>query len=80
LTKKEMASRLGIHEHTVVPWAKYGIITRHAYNGHAYLYEDPGANPPTKHCSRWDRLEDRAILIPETADESQLARIEPEEV
>jgi DNA invertase Pin-like site-specific DNA recombinase len=80
LAKKEMASRLGIHEHTVVRWAKYGIITRHAYNGHAYLYEDPGANPPTKHCSRWDRLEDRAILIPETADESQLARIEPEEV
>jgi DNA invertase Pin-like site-specific DNA recombinase len=80
LTKKEMASRLGIHEHTVVPWAKYGIITRHAYNGHAYLYEDPGANPPTKHCSRWDRLEDRAILIPEIADESQLVRIEPEEV
>lgn len=21
----------------VVPWAEHGIITRHAYNGHAYL-------------------------------------------
>jgi DNA invertase Pin-like site-specific DNA recombinase len=80
LTTKEMARRLGAHEQTVVRWGKYGIITRHAYNGHAYLYEDPGENPPAKHCSRWDRLEDRAILIPETADESQLARIEPEEV
>ena len=80
LTAKEMAHRLDAHEQTVVRWAKYGIITRHAYNGHAYLYEDPGEHPPAKHCSRWDRLEDRALLIPKTADESQLARIEPEEV
>ena len=31
LTAKEMAHRLDAHEQTVVRWAKYGIITRHAY-------------------------------------------------
>ncbi len=60
LTKKEMASRLGIHEHTLVRWAKHGIVTAHAYDGHAFLYEDPGSNAPVKQCSRWNRLVDRA--------------------
>jgi len=59
LTKKELAARLGIHEHTLTRWVKHGIITAHAYNGHAWLYEEP-ADPPAKHCSRWDRLTDRA--------------------
>jgi DNA invertase Pin-like site-specific DNA recombinase/DNA-binding CsgD family transcriptional regulator len=68
LTKAELANRLGIHEHTVVPWAEHGIVKRHAYNGHAYLYEDPGSNPPTKHCSRWDRLADRALAISTRSD------------
>jgi hypothetical protein len=63
LTKKEMADRLGIHEFTLVQWAKHGIVTGHAYNGHAWLYEDPGPNPPTKQCSRWNRLVDRAAAI-----------------
>jgi hypothetical protein len=63
LTKKEAATRLGIHESTLVSWAEHGIITRHAYNGHAYLYDVPGSNPPVKHCSRWDRLADRAGAI-----------------
>ena len=63
LTKKEAATRLGVHEATLVSWAEHGIITRHAYNGHAYLYEAPGASPPAKHCSRWDRLADRAAAI-----------------
>jgi len=63
LTKKEAATRLGIHEATLVSWAEHGIITRHAYNGHAYLYEAPGPNPPVKHCSRWDRLADRAAAV-----------------
>jgi DNA invertase Pin-like site-specific DNA recombinase len=80
LTKKEMASRLGIHEHTVVRWAQHGIIARHAYNGHAWLYEDPGPNPPTKHCSRWNRLVDRTAVTQTRAAGSQLVRIEPEEV
>jgi hypothetical protein len=80
LTKKEMADRLSVHEHTVVQWAKHGIVTRHSYNGHAYLYEDPGPNHPTKKCSRWDRLIDRAAVSHARAKESQLARIEPEEV
>jgi len=71
LTKKELANQLGIHDQTVVQWAKHGIVTRHAYNDHAYLYEDPGPNPPTKHCSRWDRLVDRAGPLPIRAEEPQ---------
>jgi hypothetical protein len=61
LTKQEMTQRLGIHEHTLVRWRKHGIIRAQAYNGHdAWLYEDPGPNLPITHCSRWDRLVDRA--------------------
>lgn len=60
LTKREMAKRLGIHEHTLLRWAEYGIVVAHAYNGHAYLYEDPGPRPPKKQCSRWNQLTDRA--------------------
>ena len=63
LTKKEILDRLGIHELTLVRWAKHGIVKRHAYNGHAFLYEDPGPNPPIKQCSRWNRLIDRAAVI-----------------
>jgi hypothetical protein len=35
LTKGEMATRLGIHVHTLVRWADHGIVAGHAYNGHA---------------------------------------------
>ena len=63
LTKKEAAARLGIHEATLISWAEHGILARHAYNGHAYLYEAPGPNPPVKQCSRWNRLVDRAAAI-----------------
>jgi predicted site-specific integrase-resolvase len=70
LTKQEITDRLGIHELTLVRWAKHGIIKRHAYNGHAFLYEDPGPNPPIKHCSRWDRLTDRAAVMQAAAKES----------
>ncbi|MEO7128732.1 MAG: recombinase family protein [Rhodoferax sp.] len=59
LTKAEAAARLHVHEDTLVRWAKHGLISRHAYNAHTYLYEEPGAGLPTKHCSRWDRLVDR---------------------
>lgn len=80
LTQKELAGRLGIHEQTLVQWAKHGLIKRHAYNGHAHLYEDPGPNPPKKHCSRWDRLVGRAAAIQSKAEGTQLTRIEPKEV
>ena len=63
LTKAEAAARLGIHEATLIRWAEHGLIMRHAYNGHAYLYEEPGPNPPIKHCSRWNQLVDRAAAI-----------------
>ena len=62
LTKAEAATQLGIHESTLVRWATHGLIARHAYDGHAYLYEQPSPDLPMKHCSRWDRLIDRATV------------------
>ncbi len=63
LTAAEAADRIGVHEATVVHWAEYGMITRHAHNAHAYLYELPESNLPAKHHSRWDRLSDRAAAF-----------------
>jgi hypothetical protein len=60
LTAAEAATRLGVHEATVMHWAEHGIITRHAHNAHAYLYELPDSTP-VKHCSLWDQLSDRAM-------------------
>lgn len=63
LTAVEAATRLGIHEATVVHWAEHGMITRHAHNAHAYLYELPDSHLPAKHPGRWDRLVDRAVAF-----------------
>jgi hypothetical protein len=63
LTKQEAATHLGIHETTLIRWVEHGIVTRHAYNGYAYLYKPTGPNPPAKHSSRWDRLVDRAAAM-----------------
>lgn len=71
LTKQELAERLGVHEQTIVRWAEHGIVIRHAYTGQAYLYEDPGPNPPTKHCSRWHPLAGRATAIRTNATDGQ---------
>jgi len=60
LTTKEMTARLGITACTLRRWVGHGLVTRHAYNGHRYLYEDPGDHPPSKHSSRWDTLVDRS--------------------
>lgn len=61
LNKREIADRLGVHEQTVDRWAKSGLIRAHFYNDHGWqLFEPPGPNTPPKHCSRWDRLADRA--------------------
>lgn len=62
LTKKEMASRLGIHEQTLVSWVGHGIIKAHPYCRNRWLYEEP-ASLPKKHCSRWNRLVDRATAM-----------------
>jgi DNA invertase Pin-like site-specific DNA recombinase len=72
LTKQEITVSLGIHEATLWSWAKVGIVNRHAYNAHAYLYEPPGPNTPRKHSSRWNRLVDRAAAT-STATESKPA-------
>lgn len=66
LTKSEAAERLGIHEATVVRWAECGLVSRHAYNAHAWLYEVADPNLPVKHHSRWDRLVDRSAALKAT--------------
>jgi hypothetical protein len=66
LNKREMADCLGVHEQTVDRWAEHGLIKAHFYNDHGWqLYEPPGPNKPAKHCSRWDRLVDRAAGLQE---------------
>jgi hypothetical protein len=78
LNKKEMADRLGVHEQTVERWAKHGIVKAHFYNDHGWqLYELAGPDMPAKHCSRWDRLVDRATGVQERP---QLVGIEEKEV
>jgi DNA invertase Pin-like site-specific DNA recombinase len=79
LTRQEATSRLGICESTLVRWAEHGLVARYAYNAHAYLYEAPGSNPPVKHCSRWDRLIDRAAATKRRAPKL-LASIEGDAV
>jgi DNA invertase Pin-like site-specific DNA recombinase len=72
LNKREMADRLGVHAQTVDRWTEFGLIKAHFYNDHGWqLYEPPGPNTPLKHCSRWDRLLDRAAALqvgPQDAD------------
>ncbi len=64
LNKREMADRLGVHALTVDRWTEFGLIKAHFYNDHGWrLYEPPGPNTPAKHCSRWDRLVDRAAAL-----------------
>jgi len=63
LTKAEACAMLGITESTLVRWAKYGIVKRHAYNGYIGLYEPPGPHVPAKKCSRWNQLTHRAEAI-----------------
>jgi DNA invertase Pin-like site-specific DNA recombinase len=79
LTKKEIAARLGIHEATVTSWVKHGIIKAFAYNGHAWLYQMPTTRT-TKHCSRWDRLVDRAAVVRASARAKQGSQIKSKEV
>lgn len=67
LTRQEAASRLSICESTLIRWVEHGLVTRHAYNAHAYLYEAPGPNPPLKQSSRWNRLTDRAAAVRQTS-------------
>ncbi|NRO99615.1 recombinase family protein, partial [Paraburkholderia sp. NMBU_R16] len=68
LTRSEAATRLGIHVATLMRWVEYGLVTRHAYNDYAFLYDVPDSNPPVKHSSRWDRLTDRVLAARATAD------------
>ena len=78
LTKQELARRLGIHQSTLTSWVRHGIIKAYAYNGHAWLYEEP-VTRPEKHCSRWDTLSDRAARA-SSKSASQGPRFESKEV
>lgn len=81
LTMKEMAEHLGIHEQTLKAWAEHGIIKRHRYNGNnRHLYECPTVPVPAKHCSRWDRLVDRAAQMRTKEQENQAACLEQKEL
>lgn len=75
LNAKEMADILGVHQHTVVRWARAGILKRHAYNGHFFLYEPPDENTPKKQCSRWNTLADRSVKMNEKTERSQNAAL-----
>jgi len=78
LNRKQMADHLGIHAATVDRWAKHGLLKAHPYNNNGrQLYEVPEPNLPVKHCSRWDRLEDRVAGMQR---ESQFVVLEPKEV
>ena len=79
LTKKEMAARLKIHEHTLVRWVEYGIIKAHAYTKNRWLYEEP-KKLPKKHCSRWDPLVERAAAMRTQQAGEQDMLLEPKEV
>jgi DNA invertase Pin-like site-specific DNA recombinase len=79
LTKQELADRLGIHPSTLTSWVRHGIIKAHAYNAHAWLYEEP-ATRPVKHCSRWDRLSDRAAATHAAQRRDQGPRLGTKEV
>jgi DNA invertase Pin-like site-specific DNA recombinase len=76
LTTREATTRLGIHESTLVRWVACGLVTRHAYNAHAYLYEVPDPHVPGKHCSRWDRLVDRSTALQTARAAKSSPRIE----
>jgi len=80
LNAKEMAEMLGIHQLTVVAWAKAGILKRHAYNGHFFLYEPPDENTPKKQCSRWNTLADRVLKMNARTKTSINPDLKPEEV
>ncbi|MFW8606803.1 recombinase family protein [Rhizobium beringeri] len=69
LTRQEAAVHLNISEQTVARWAKYGLIARHAYNGHYSLYEIPDGDLPQKQCSRWNQLQDRTAARQQTQTE-----------
>jgi DNA invertase Pin-like site-specific DNA recombinase len=79
LTKEELAERLRVHPCTLTRWAQHGIVNAHAYNGHAWLYEDPGPNPPVKQCSRWNRLVDR-VAAQGKSTKAQTAKLKSKEV
>jgi DNA invertase Pin-like site-specific DNA recombinase len=63
LTKAEACAKIGITECTLLRWAKYGIVKRHASDGHIGLYELLGPDIPAKKSSRWNQLTHRAEAL-----------------
>lgn len=64
LTKKEIATRLGVSVSTVDIWRTHGILRARRYDDrNARLYEDPGPNPPVKAQGQKLRLSDRVMVF-----------------
>jgi hypothetical protein len=63
LTKAEACAKIGITECTLLRWAKYGIVKRHASDGHVGFYELLGPDIPAKKSSRWNQLTHRAEAL-----------------
>ncbi len=80
LTRAEIADQLGVTLCTVTRWAKAGLLTGHAYNGHACLYDDPGPNPPRPAQSRWDTVADRAARRKSNRASKMIDRVEGDAV
>ena len=75
LTKEEMAERLGIHVTTLVELGE--ALDRHparVQRTRVPLTEPPGPKPPIKHCSRWNRLVDRAAAVKAASGATSLPR------
>jgi len=79
-TAAEMAQHLGISVCTLARWAEHGLVTRHAYNGHSFLYEVPAGAPPVKAPSRWSTLSDRATKKRANEGENSTRSSQPKEV
>ena len=77
LTTTELAERLQIHPLTLKKWGEHGLVRRHAYNGHAYLYEIPATDLPPKQCSRWNPVAERAASMASQPAENINLYLEP---
>ena len=80
LSAKELAEKLKIHPHTLKTWGKHGLLKRHAYNNHAYLYEIPGLELPPKKHSRWDTVANRVAIMNEKSPKNINYTLQPKEM
>lgn len=80
LTRAEAASKLEITQGTLVRWAKYGLVIKHACDGYRHLYETPGPQLPPKQSSRWNTLVDRASMLKHVSESKSSDQVERDAV